>query len=94
MKYNSLKIKQEDINLYLFINIIIREITQRFPTLTQLDFQPIGQPSLNPSIASAPGFGGTSGGVSTLPLPIKPNFFDQDNSRQASQDLLSKYAYI
>ncbi|KAI9307355.1 hypothetical protein BJ944DRAFT_176680 [Cunninghamella echinulata] len=72
-------------------DVYIKEITQRFPTLTQLDFQPIGQPSLNPSITSAPGFGGTSGGVSTLPLPIKPNFFDQDNSRQASQDLLSKF---
>ncbi|CAO3638514.1 unnamed protein product [Cunninghamella blakesleeana] len=69
-------------------DLYMKEVTQRFPTLTQLDFQPIGgiQPSINSSIPSTTGFG-----ASTLPLPVKANFFDQDNSRQASQDLLSKF---
>ncbi|ORX47205.1 NTF2-like protein [Hesseltinella vesiculosa] len=58
-----------------------REMQQRFPTLTQLDYQPLAAlaapPSSIPSIQSLP--------------PVQPDFFDQPVSQQAAQDFLSKF---
>jgi hypothetical protein len=57
-----------------------REVMKRFPTISFLDVQPVH---------------GTGGGIVNqqldLPMPIRSNFFDQDGSSIAAQDLLSKY---
>lgn len=57
-----------------------REVLKRFPTIRYLDVQPVG---------------GTGGSIPQssidFPVPVRPNFFDQDSSRLAAQDLLSKY---
>ncbi|SAM00465.1 hypothetical protein [Absidia glauca] len=66
-------------------DVYIREVTQRFPSLLQLDFQPVSQ-SNGGAFLSGPRMGNDG----ALPFPIKTSFFDQDNSRQAAQDLLSK----
>ncbi|KAI8339956.1 hypothetical protein BC941DRAFT_419015 [Chlamydoabsidia padenii] len=67
-------------------DVYISEVTRRFPSLLQLDFQPINQ-----NTCGAFGSASRIGNDGSLPLPIKASFFDQDNSRQAAQDLLSKF---
>lgn len=54
-----------------------REVLKRFPTIQFLDMQAVN---------------GTSSHVNVdLPMPIRSNFYDQDSSSIATQDLLSKY---
>ncbi|ORZ24363.1 hypothetical protein BCR42DRAFT_89548 [Absidia repens] len=66
-------------------DLYISEIISRFPSISQLDFQPVNQNGGGPL---APSLTNSNG---SLPLPIKASFFDQDSSRQAAQDLLSKF---
>ncbi|KAI7873447.1 uncharacterized protein EV154DRAFT_540537 [Mucor mucedo] len=57
-----------------------REVLKRFPTIRFLDVQPVS------------GTGGSIPQTSVeFPVPVRPNFFDQDSSSLAAQDLLSKY---
>jgi Leucine-rich repeat (LRR) protein len=53
------------------------EVAKRFPSVQFLDFQPV-QENLRPVQAD-------------LPVPVQSSFFDQDNSRIAAQDMLSKF---
>ncbi|KAK4509713.1 uncharacterized protein ATC70_007015 [Mucor velutinosus] len=59
-----------------------QEVLRRFPTIQFLDVQPVngGQTASLVSQSSA-----------DLPLPVRSHFFDNDNSRLAAQDLLSKF---
>lgn len=78
--------KGRSFSIVIFLTwFFFREVTQRFPSLLQLDFQPVNQ-SNGGAFLSGPGMGNDG----ALPFPIKASFFDQDNSRQAAQDLLSK----
>ncbi|KAL7314768.1 nuclear mRNA export, poly(A)+RNA binding protein [Mucor circinelloides] len=59
-----------------------QEVLRRFPTIQFLDVQPVN--------------GGQTAGLASqsqtdLPLPVRSHFFDNDSSRLASQDLLSKF---
>lgn len=56
-----------------------KEVLNRFPTIRFLDVHPVG------------GTGGDAVQQTELPLPVRSHFFDQDSSRIAAQDLLSKY---
>lgn len=56
-----------------------REVLKRFPTIRFLDVQPVS------------GTGGSIPQSVEFPVPIRSNFFDQDSSSLAAQDLLSKY---
>lgn len=58
-----------------------REVLKRFPTIKYLDGQPVN------------GTGGVPVHVSVneFPVPIRPNFFDQESSSMAVMDLLSKF---
>ncbi|KAI7899933.1 uncharacterized protein BX663DRAFT_440240 [Cokeromyces recurvatus] len=63
------------------LNVYQEEVIKRFPSIKFLDAQPINSKTNN-------NMGAIS---SSLPLPVRSHFFDQDNSRLAVQDLLSKY---
>jgi hypothetical protein len=53
-----------------------KEVLNRFPTIRFLDVQPVGS---------------TGEQQVALPLPVRSHLFDQDGSRIAAQDLLSRY---
>ncbi|KAI9470872.1 MAG: hypothetical protein EXX96DRAFT_586033 [Benjaminiella poitrasii] len=55
------------------------EVTKRFPSIKFLDVQPV---NTNTSSINA---------TNDISIPVRSHFFDQDNSRLAAQDLLSKY---
>ncbi|CEJ01891.1 hypothetical protein RMCBS344292_15912 [Rhizopus microsporus] len=55
------------------------EVLKRFPSVQRLDFQPT-------TTATAQAFYTPS----DIPVPVRSNFFGQDDSRIAAQDLLSK----
>ncbi|KAL9554098.1 hypothetical protein MBANPS3_002964 [Mucor bainieri] len=55
-----------------------QEVLRRFPTIQFLDVQPVNG-------------GQTAASTELLPLPVRSHFFDNDSSRLAAQDLLSKF---
>ncbi|KAG0188439.1 nuclear mRNA export, poly(A)+RNA binding protein [Apophysomyces sp. BC1034] len=75
------------------------ELRKRFPSITLLDGYPVSAGiagttanATPPDISSPqPGVAFGSPGLSSTLLSVKQSFFDQDNSRQAAQDLLSKF---
>lgn len=62
---------------YFCYRYLCSEVAKRFPSVQFLDFQPV-QENLRPVQAN-------------LPVPVQSSFFDQDNSRIAAQDMLSKF---
>ncbi|KAI8991506.1 hypothetical protein BDF20DRAFT_845020 [Mycotypha africana] len=73
-----------------------KEVLKRFPTIHTLDMQPVTDTpgSVNFTPAASPSIPNNlivSPATNDLPLPVRAEFFDQDNSRIATQDLLSKY---
>lgn len=83
-KFNSLQelmLSGNPIQINNDIQTYQREVLKRFPTIKFLDMQPVN---------------GTGGTVQQqqqvdLPIPVRSNFYDQDSSSIATQDLLSKY---
>lgn len=90
----------------LVLTTVFSEVLQRFPNIAMLDMQPVGnapppqQQGMSPS--SSTGFAPTN--ISTPPQPgaalpmgtpqIQGSFYDGENSRQATEDFLTKYVYI
>lgn len=61
-----------------------REVLRRFPSIQFLDVQPVnGGQTPQPQIQQQQQV--------DLPLPVRSHFFDNDSSRLAAQDLLSKF---
>ncbi|CDS12363.1 hypothetical protein LRAMOSA04558 [Lichtheimia ramosa] len=78
------------------------EVLQRFPNISMLDMQPVGNappPQQGISPSSSTGFAPTN--ISTPPQPrvglpmgspqVQGSFYDGENSRQATEDFLTKF---
>lgn len=89
----------------LLLTIMFSEVLQRFPNISMLDMQPVGNappPQQGISPSSSTGFAPTN--ISTPPQPrvglpmgspqVQGSFYDGENSRQATEDFLTKYVHL